>query len=161
MDENNMTNETENTADTSPTSESTTDSSEKAAPPIVSAFEMNDNNTSSTGASYHTSADTASSPNAPVSADSYPSFEATDSNPEISRGFGIASLVMGILSILCCCGVGALFSIPGIIFGCIQQRDAYGQKPGQAIAGIITSCIGLLLNAFLILCLLMFGFRTF
>jgi len=62
-----------------------------------------------------------------------------------STGFGIASLVMGIISILssCCCGLGIIFSILGIIFGCIQSKDAYGKKPGTAIAGIITSVIGI------------------
>ncbi len=62
-----------------------------------------------------------------------------------STGFGIASLVMGIISIVtsCCCGSGIIFSILGIIFGCIQQKDAFGKKPGTAIAGIITSCVGI------------------
>ncbi|MCM1181345.1 MAG: DUF4190 domain-containing protein [Clostridium sp.] len=67
---------------------------------------------------------------------------------ETPQGFAIASLVMGILSILssCCCGFGSLFGILGIIFGCIQQKNENGQKPGMAIAGLITSGIGLLLG---------------
>ena len=189
MDENNMTNETEDTTDVSSSSENTTESSENAADtssssesgtnstetakdaasssenstenvatPIVSAFEMNNNNSSSAAASYYTPAGTTSASNTSAGSGSYPSFETTDPNPEISKGFGIASLVMGILSIvMCCCGVGALFSILGIIFGCIQQRDEYGQKPGQAIAGIITSCIGLLFNGFCIVYLFLVG----
>lgn len=65
---------------------------------------------------------------------------------EFSTGFGIASLVMGILSILtcCCCGLGILMSILGIIFGCIQPKDEFGKKPGIAVAGIATSIIGIL-----------------
>lgn len=152
------TNSTENTADASSSSENSTNSTENVAAPIVSAFEMDSNNTSSAATSYYTPAGTTSASNTSAGSGSYPSFEATDPNPEISRGFGIASLVMGILSIVtCCCGVGALFSILGIIFGCIQQRDEYGQKPGQAIAGIITSCIGLLFNGFCIVYLFLVG----
>lgn len=158
MDENNLTNETEDTTDVSSSSENSTNSTENAAAPIVSAFEMNNNNTSSAATSYYTPAGTTSASKTSAGSGSYPSFEATDPNPEISKGFGIASLVMGILSIVtCCCGVGALFSILGIIFGCIQQRDEYGQKPGQAIAGIITSCIGLLFNGFCIVYLFLVG----
>lgn len=71
---------------------------------------------------------------------------------EFSTGFGIASLVMGILSILtsCCCGLGILMSILGIIFGCIQSKDEFGKKPGIAIAGIVTSIIGMLSGVLII-----------
>ena len=151
------TNSTEN-AENASSSESSTNSTENAATPIVSAFEMDNNNSSPAATSYYIPAGTTSASNTSAGSGSYPSFEATDPNPEISRGFGIASLVMGILSIVtCCCGVGALFSILGIIFGCIQQRDEYGQKPGQAIAGIITSCIGLLFNGLCIVYLFLVG----
>ena len=67
---------------------------------------------------------------------------------ETSTGFGIASLVMGIISIFasCCCGLGLLFSIMGIIFGCLQPKDAYGKKPGIAIAGIVLSSVAILFS---------------
>lgn len=63
-----------------------------------------------------------------------------------SNGFAIASLILGILSILgtCCCGIGVLFGIVGIILGCLQPKDNLGNKPGMAIAGIVTSVIGIL-----------------
>lgn len=68
--------------------------------------------------------------------------------PEVaSTGFGIASLILGILSIPCnCCyGMGILFSILGIVFGALQQKDFDGKKPGIAIGGIICSIIGIVI----------------
>lgn len=69
-----------------------------------------------------------------------------------SSGFGITSLIMGILSILtsCCCGAGILFGILGFIFSLLQKKDFDGKKPGTATAGLITSIIGLLLSIGLI-----------
>ena len=63
---------------------------------------------------------------------------------EISKGYGIASLVLGILGMLtsCCCA-GLIFGILGIVFGCVQPANEEGKKPGIAIAGIITSSIGI------------------
>lgn len=69
------------------------------------------------------------------------------SGPEaVSTGYGIASLVLGILSIPCSCcyGAGLLFSILGIIFGCVQPKDYDGKKPAMAVAGIICSIVGIL-----------------
>lgn len=68
--------------------------------------------------------------------------------PEVvSTGFGIASLILGILSIPCnCCyGMGILFSILGIVFGALQPKGFDGKKPGIAIGGIICSVIGIVL----------------
>ncbi len=68
---------------------------------------------------------------------------------EFSNGYGIASLVLGILSLFggcCCCVPGFLFSILGIIFGCVQPKDQMDQKPGFAIAGIVLSAIGLVIS---------------
>ena len=66
---------------------------------------------------------------------------------EISKGFAIASLVMGILSILtCCCGiVGILFGILGIIFFCVQPKDSEGKRPSMATVGLILSIVGLVI----------------
>ncbi len=78
---------------------------------------------------------------------------------ETSLGFGIASLVLGIISIItsCCCGLGIITSILGIIFGCVQPQDYAGKKPGIAIAGIITSCVGILFSILLIMYMLFAG----
>ncbi len=104
------------------------------------------------------SSEAKTAPFSPASSDFYTSTDSTYT-AEVSKGFAIASLVMGILGILtsCCCGMGTLFCILGIIFGCVQPKDANGQKPGLAIAGIITSCVGLLLSILGILYFVLIG----
>lgn len=71
----------------------------------------------------------------------------SSAQPEISKGFAIASLVMGILSIItCCCSItGILFGILGIIFYCVQQKDSEGKRPTQATIGLVLSIIGLVI----------------
>lgn len=62
-----------------------------------------------------------------------------------SRGFGIASLVLGVISlILFCSCINIILAIVSIIFGIIQlvQKDA---PKGMAVAGIITSCLSIVL----------------
>ena len=58
------------------------------------------------------------------------------------KGFSIASLVLGILSVVCC-GAG-LFGILGLIFGIMGQKRAPSSK-GMATAGIVLSAIGIVL----------------
>ncbi|MCM1157364.1 MAG: DUF4190 domain-containing protein [Bacteroidales bacterium] len=67
---------------------------------------------------------------------------------DMSTGFAIASLVLGIVGIFtsCCCGFGIIPGILGIIFGCVQPKDPFNKKPGMAIAGIILSVVALLLS---------------
>lgn len=67
---------------------------------------------------------------------------------EFSKGFAIASLVMGILSLLtCCCTfLSIIFGILGIIFSCVQKKDPEGNKPAMAIVGLILSILGLLIS---------------
>lgn len=67
---------------------------------------------------------------------------------EISKGFGIASLVMGILCILtCCCWfLSIIFGILGIIFYCVQTKDSEGKRPTQANIGLILSIVGLVIS---------------
>lgn len=60
-------------------------------------------------------------------------------------GKAIASLVLGIVSIMCC--VGPFTGIPAIVFGFIARRDvarSEGQLDGSglAVAGIVTGMIG-------------------
>lgn len=64
-------------------------------------------------------------------------------------GFGIASLILGILSIIT---LGGLFipEILGIIFGIIGIRDKT-KKHGLAIAGLVTSIIGLIILILLVI----------
>lgn len=164
MDENNNNvNETENTNNSS-TPES--DKNDPGKP--SSAFEMpEDNRTQAVSeqkadstpvpAYYPSSGSTISSSEKNSETTTYNSYTNVVSEPaEFSTGFAIASLVMGILSILtsCCCGLGILMSILGIIFGCVQPKDEFNKKPSMAIVGIITSIIGILTG---ILIIILFG----
>ncbi|MCR5700755.1 MAG: DUF4190 domain-containing protein [Lachnospiraceae bacterium] len=78
---------------------------------------------------------------------------------EFSKGFAIASLVMGILSLLsCCCTfLSIIFGILGIIFSCVQKKDAEGNKPGMAIVGLILSILGLVISVGSIIYVLCLG----
>ena len=64
------------------------------------------------------------------------------------KGAGVASLVMGIVSLVLFCipFLGVLLGIPGVITGIIGIRKANkaNAKCGMAIAGLICSAIGLL-----------------
>lgn len=73
----------------------------------------------------------------------------TDSREE-SQGFGIASLICGILAIVtCCCSCPcAPLAIVSIVLGILQISKGTGK--GMAIAGIICSAVGLVL---MIICL--------
>ena len=81
-------------------------------------------------------------PNAPDGTGSYMQQEAYQAP---GRGFGIASLVLGVISlILFCSCINIVLAVVSIIFGIIQlvQKDA---PKGMAIAGIITSCLSIVL----------------
>lgn len=75
-----------------------------------------------------------------------PQYAAQPAKKSNKIGFAIASLVLGIISILtcCCCEIGALFGIPGIILGGIAISKKYDGK-GMAIAGVICSVIGIVI----------------
>ena len=183
MDENNTKNETSNTTSTdtekeltasaltADSSKNTSDAVTKDSAKVESAF-MPDKGTDAapaTPANYYSSTGSApdtgntTAPNVDPTAGSNSDFYTTSYAPAgepVPTGFAIASLVMGILSILgCCCYglAGIIFGILGIIFGCIQQKAEYGKKPGMAIAGIITSAVGLILGIIVILCFVLFA----
>ncbi len=61
-------------------------------------------------------------------------------------GLAIASLVMGIVSILltCCCGCGIIFAIAGIIMAVVGNKQA---KSGVGTAGLICSIVGAVFNS--------------
>ncbi len=69
------------------------------------------------------------------------------------NGFAIASLVLGILSILCCCQpmIGGICSILALIFS-IVSRKQNGRFNGLSIAGLVLAIIGLLLFAYMLVC---------
>lgn len=59
-------------------------------------------------------------------------------------GLAIASLVLGIISILCCCfGLGWIFGIIGLALGIVSLVQKKGGK-GMAIGGIVTGALSLL-----------------
>lgn len=62
-------------------------------------------------------------------------------NPPEKKGFAVASLVLGILSIVCCFFYSGILGIVGIILGIISCVKKEGGR-GMAIGGIITSAIG-------------------
>ena len=66
-----------------------------------------------------------------------------------SVGFGVASLVLGILSVLlfCLCCVNFFTALLAIIFGIVQIVKS--KHKGMAIAGIITAAISVILSIFL------------
>lgn len=68
------------------------------------------------------------------------------------KGLAIASLVLGILGIVCCCiGVGAIFGLVGLILGIVAINKADSSSKGIAIAGLIVSIIALLLGAYMLI----------
>ena len=89
-------------------------------------------------------------------------------NQQISRstfnpsGFAIAGLVLGILSLVCCCFwyVSGIFAILGLIFSIIVLAK---NKPGRgmAIAGAICSGIGLVMAVFMAICVIYLGTTTY
>lgn len=69
--------------------------------------------------------------------------------PRKGSGCAIASLVLGILSLVLCCVGGGLFGIIGVVLGIISIcRKESGR--GMAIGGLVTSGIGLLLGIFML-----------
>lgn len=60
-------------------------------------------------------------------------------------GFGVASLVIGILSMTLCCIGGSILGLVGLILGIVScaKKEA---KRGLAIGGIVTSAIGFIIG---------------
>ena len=69
--------------------------------------------------------------------------------PDNGRGrffaFGLTSMILGIISILCCCaGVLIVLAVTAVVFASIRMST----KPdGFSVAGLVTGIIGLVLNA--------------
>jgi Domain of unknown function (DUF4190) len=73
--------------------------------------------------------------------------------PSPRNGYGIAALVLGIVSILLFPGPGIILGVLGIIFGILGLRlisKGEATNTGMAITGIVLSAIGLTLGALLV-----------
>lgn len=66
-----------------------------------------------------------------------------------SSGLSIAGMVLGILSICCCC-ISYVFAIPAFILSIIALAKKKSGK-GMAIAGLITSIIGLIFSVIILI----------
>ncbi len=86
-------------------------------------------------------------PSTPYEAQYYSSNQAEEKITGGYIGVSIASLVCGILSILCCClsCVGLVFAIASVVLGIITLVNKYDGK-GMAIAGLATAGVGLVLT---------------
>ncbi len=71
------------------------------------------------------------------------------------KGYAIASLVLGIVSVCTCCG-GLLPSVLGLIFGIIS-KSKQSENNGMAIAGIILSSIGIVISLIFIAMMIIGG----
>lgn len=70
---------------------------------------------------------------------------------QAASGMSIASLILGILSVLLCClGLGGLLGLIGFILGLIVLIGKKGGT-GLAITGVITSIVGILLSLLVII----------
>lgn len=72
-------------------------------------------------------------------------------------GFAIASMVLGIVSLVCCCA-GNVTAILGLIFGILALTKT--KKDGMALAGVITSSVAIVLSIVTIAVSFTPGFRT-
>ena len=87
------------------------------------------------------------------------SFYHSSSQPG-SNGFGIASMVLGILALVFFCGcINIPLAIISIIFAIIHINRKTGSI-GFAIAGIVTSVISVILTVIMIAAFLLYGFGT-
>ena len=67
-----------------------------------------------------------------------------------NSGLAIASLVLGILGIICCAGCGPLFSILAIIFYFVDKSNN-GTKSSLAKAGLICGIVGLVSTVLIVI----------
>lgn len=68
-----------------------------------------------------------------------------------SSGLAVGSLVLGILGILfaCCCGMGAILGIIGLILA-IVDRNRNGRFESIALGGLITSAVAIVFGVIMV-----------
>lgn len=76
--------------------------------------------------------------------------------PRKRAAFGIAALVIGILSMTLCCVGGSVLGIVGVVLGIVGlcRKEA---KYGLAIAGIVTSVLGVLIGIYMLVVVVFAG----
>lgn len=80
--------------------------------------------------------------------------------PPRGMGFGIASMVLGIISIvLFCTCINIPFAILAVIFGIFHLTRRTGNN-GFAIAGIVTACVSMILTAILTVAIYVLGINS-
>ncbi len=74
-------------------------------------------------------------------------YDSSENKGNGSSGMAIASMVCGILSILCCCmgWFGLLLSAVALVLGIISIKNNYSGRE-MAIAGIVTGGCGIVLS---------------
>lgn len=87
--------------------------------------------------------------------DQYPVKSYEEENKK--KGLGIAAVVLGALSILCCAclGMGVLPGLIGLVFSIICLVKGSGSGKTLGIVGVILSGIGLLINVYMLISLAM------
>lgn len=75
-----------------------------------------------------------------------------DEISEPKKGFAIASLVLGIFGILCCCfwPVGGTCAILALVFAIINRKQN-GTFSGLSIAGLVLAIIGLVFFGYILI----------
>ena len=75
----------------------------------------------------------------------------TNNGRRKTYGWSVASMVSGILSVICCCTgwTGLFFGIISIIFAIISRKNL-GYFDGMAVSGLVLGIIGLVLGVALI-----------
>lgn len=81
----------------------------------------------------------------------YPTYVETNNG---RKGMGIASMILGIVSVVLCClwYITPITSVIGLILGIISLKREDAAK-GMAITGIVLSSIGILIAAYIIFCI--------
>ena len=77
-----------------------------------------------------------------------PSYGWQNSGQNVSDGLAIASMILGIVSILACVWfyVGLPCAIVGLILGCVYRSK--GGRSGMSVAGIACSSVGIAFSLF-------------
>lgn len=123
---------------------------ETPAEPATNAYGMPNGNPYAHGASDQTP------PYTPYTSYNRPLYEVA--TPGVN-GFAIASLVTGIVSIVCCCflyGFSLIPAVLAVVFAVLSRKASGGRFSGMAIAGLVTGIVGIALGAYMLYSFIIF-----